>query len=243
MIIRLILAAAVLAILFWVINRSLPKGNQLSKEEKEKRKRTIFYLACYGVAIFLLLAVLTGKLHWIGAVFAGILALAKFGASALMRAWPFLSFLNRHASFANPVFRTPYLEVKIDLKQHQFSGQILQGPHAGRELTSLNLDELKELESYYQDKDKRSYYLIRVLMQQGGAKFEQQNQQSFSSVGDPSVEEALLILGLSGNPSEKDIIRAHRALIQKLHPDRGGNDYLASRVNVAKDVLLKRFDK
>ncbi|VUD48154.1 hypothetical protein TDB9533_01175 [Thalassocella blandensis] len=236
MIIRLILAAAVLYVLFWVINRSLPK-------EKENRQKAIFQLACYGVAAFLLLAVFTGKLHWIGAVFAGLLATAKFGVSALMRALPFLSFLNKHTPFASPVFRTPYIEVKIDLQHHSFSGQILQGPHTGRELNSLTLDELRELEEHYRDKDKRSYYLIRVLMQQGGAKFEQQSQQHYSVVGDPSIDEAMLILGLSGTPTEKDIIRAHRALIQKLHPDRGGNDYLASRVNVAKDVLLKHFSK
>lgn len=234
MIIRLILAAAVIYILYWVINRSLPK-------EKDQRKKAIFQLACYGVAALLAIAVLTGKLHWIGAVFAALLALAKFGASTLVRVLPFLSFLNKHSAFANPVFRTPYIEVKVDLQNHSFSGKILQGPYADRELTSLTLDELRELETYYQDKDKRSYYLIRVLMQQGGAKFEQQSQQQFSSVGDPSVEEALMILGLTGTPTEKDIVRAHRSLIQKLHPDRGGNDYLASRVNVAKDVLLKHF--
>ena len=51
-------------------------------------------------------------------------------------------------------------------------------------------------------------------------------------------EDALNILGLEPNASREAIVEAHRRLIQKLHPDRGGSDYLASQINQARKVLI-----
>lgn len=53
------------------------------------------------------------------------------------------------------------------------------------------------------------------------------------------LEEAYLVLGLSPGVRRDDIFAAYRNLIKRLHPDQGGTSYLASRVNEAKDVLLK----
>ncbi|MBX7199832.1 MAG: DnaJ domain-containing protein [Rhodospirillaceae bacterium] len=54
-----------------------------------------------------------------------------------------------------------------------------------------------------------------------------------------SEEEALRILGLARGATPEEIKAAHRRIIEQIHPDRGGSDYLAAKVNHAKDFLLK----
>jgi len=60
-----------------------------------------------------------------------------------------------------------------------------------------------------------------------------------ASTGGMDLSEACDTLGVAANASREEIVNAHRRLIQKLHPDRGGNDYLAAKINEAKSVLLK----
>jgi hypothetical protein len=52
-------------------------------------------------------------------------------------------------------------------------------------------------------------------------------------------QEAADILGVDINASDEDIKIAHKKLIQKMHPDRGGSDALAKQINLAKDLMLK----
>ncbi|MEE3165722.1 MAG: DnaJ domain-containing protein [Pseudomonadota bacterium] len=58
-----------------------------------------------------------------------------------------------------------------------------------------------------------------------------------------SKEEAYKILGLDFDATKDDIISAHKELIRKNHPDKGGSDYLSSKINEARDILLKNIDR
>lgn len=54
-----------------------------------------------------------------------------------------------------------------------------------------------------------------------------------------SSDEARAILGVTSTATAEEIEQAYKLLMQKLHPDRGGNDYLAAQLNRARDRLLE----
>jgi len=79
--------------------------------------------------------------------------------------------------------------------------------------------------------------LLGSLRQRAEANREQ--DRSFRHNGAMSRAQALEILGLGSQPTREDILAAHRRLIQKLHPDRGGSKFFAQQLNEAKRRLLE----
>lgn len=67
-----------------------------------------------------------------------------------------------------------------------------------------------------------------------------QSKNRASTPAKMTRKQACEILNLPTNASKQDIIDAHRRLMQKIHPDKGGSDFLATQINQAKDVLLNK---
>lgn len=73
----------------------------------------------------------------------------------------------------------------------------------------------------------------------GGNHSQQGGAQSPPSHQVMTKQEAADILGVDVHASTDEIRLAHKKLMQKIHPDRGGSDALAKQINQAKDLLLK----
>jgi hypothetical protein len=74
----------------------------------------------------------------------------------------------------------------------------------------------------------------------GGSKSQGQGPQTpRPASGQMDEAEALRILGVKAGASRDEIKAAYRRLMAQVHPDRGGSDYFAAKLNNAKDVLLK----
>ena len=76
--------------------------------------------------------------------------------------------------------------------------------------------------------------------QTGQGPSSQENASPIQSSSEITEDEAWQLLGLESSASREEIIQAHKRLIQKVHPDRGGNDYLAAKLNAARDLLLSK---
>jgi hypothetical protein len=164
-----------------------------------------------------------------------------------------LGWLPRPASFGARMRRTPgqtskvraaALEMELDHDTGAMRGRMLTGQYQGVPLEALDRDTLIGLLG---DLDIESRALLEAYLdrRESGWREHVEKDAGAGSAEPPrhgpmTEEEAYQILGLEPGASGFDIRRAHRALMKKLHPDQGGSNYLAARVNQAKDVLLRR---
>jgi hypothetical protein len=140
--------------------------------------------------------------------------------------------------------RTAALEMELDHDSGELAGSVLAGSFEGRRLDELDLPDLLDLAKEL-SADEESLRLLETYLD---SRFPIWRDHMETEPGDRHAppptsggmtkQEAYEILGLEAGASAADIRKAHRRLMQRLHPDVGGSSFLAARINEAKDVLL-----
>jgi len=138
---------------------------------------------------------------------------------------------------------TDHLDVTLDHDTGEIRGRILKGFFAGRRLQTLSHAELAHLWQDCRVVDPRSGRVVEAFLDSQYPAWREEVARGEAELtsgpnGRMPHAEARRILGLRAGASEEDIRRAHRELMMRLHPDRGGSTYLAAKVNEAKGVLL-----
>jgi hypothetical protein len=139
---------------------------------------------------------------------------------------------------------TEHLEVELDLDSGAIRGRVRKGFFAGRDLESLAPVEMAHLWQDCRFADPQSAQILEAYLDRVHPTWREDMARADGAHaagpdGGMTREEALEILGLEPGASEDDIRRAHRELMLKMHPDRGGSTFLAAKINEAKEVLLK----
>ncbi len=249
---RFIIVLAAIALLYFILRK------RYNKNPQQFTKKFAYWLAIFVISL-LVLAAITGRLHWLYALVAGLVPLLGRAVS-LIRFLPVLKSIRaafgaaqnngRPSQGQQSSVESHYFRMELNHDTGEISGVILQGEHQGKALSDLDLEQLKVLfkECLVQDPDSASLlaaYLDRKYETQwrdnDSGENSDENNDSYGSVmyEEMTRTQALDILGLKDPVEEKDIISAHRQLIQRFHPDRGGSNYLAAKINSAKDFLME----
>jgi DnaJ-like protein len=142
---------------------------------------------------------------------------------------------------------TPFLRMTLDHDTGSMTGTILRGHFSGMRVEELGSADLLALLRECRAEDEEGARLLEAYLDRvhpdwreelAGERPSGSSGRPRPSGGDMTVDEAYAILGLSPGADAEAIKEAHRRLMVKLHPDHGGSDYLATKINRARDVLL-----
>lgn len=224
-----ILGIIALALVLWLAKSYVKADPTLLK----RYGRKVGGYAAFAVAALL---VFRGRID-------GALLLAGLGGWLLGIRIPILPWYQGSPS---PHTRTLWLDISFGARG-AIEGQVINGPFAGRDLSHLTDDDLFILLDKLMTQDPEGYELFKTYLDRRLPRWRETAQghahtrERRPGATIPMTEqEAYDVLGLKMGASEEEIREAHRALLRKIHPDHGGTDWLATRINMARDVLLKR---
>jgi len=248
MIVRL-LALLILPVIAYYFVKEVSQRFQFNS----RQSRILFLI----VAAFLVVAVLIllGRLP-VGFIVAPLGAAAAFVLRflpMLLRLLPMWHLFKGRAAAAKPraegqasTIRTEFLAMQLEHDTGDMDGEVLKGKYRNQVLSNLELDQLMELYAECQ-RDADSSQVLEAYIERNHPDWREEagfseNQTSQPEESQMNHQLALEILGLTDPIDSDEVIKAHRKLMQKMHPDRGGSDYLAKKINSAKDFLLAELD-
>ena len=136
---------------------------------------------------------------------------------------------------------TRFIRLQMNILTGELQGEVLEGKFAGQAIQSLGKEQLLELLQECRNEEQESAALLIAYLNRMHPDWAQgtDDQQSYTPHdSDMDLQEARDILGVTEAASKEDVIKAHKKLMQKMHPDRGGSDYLAQQINRARDKIL-----
>ena len=211
-----------------------------SKADPKQALRVLRYFGGGAALLFAVFLLVRGEIG--PAVSIGLIGLGLLGYVSLWRA----SFGGRTQKSPGQVsrVRTAFLEMELDHDSGALRGQVLAGRHQGAALDDLDVPTLITL---LREIDEDSLPLLAAYLDRRQPRWREHaagdaaaaNGSRASRGGKMTEEEAYQILGIQPGATARDIARAHRSLMKKLHPDQGGSTYLAARINEAKEVLIR----
>jgi hypothetical protein len=234
------LVAGIIAVyLIWVATR---RFGRLSPVAAANLVRKAGAALIFLLALFLLLRGSIASAVTLGAL---SFSLGLWGRSGpLAAAFNAAGFGSRRGRPASA--RSASIEMQLDQQTGVMTGRVLAGPLQGRDLDTLTRSDCLALYADCQREDPEGARLLETYLDRRFAGWRQADQGQGEagergSARDSAMtrDQAYEVLGLPQGAGAEEIIRAHRSLMKKLHPDHGGSTALAARVNEAKDVLLR----
>lgn len=233
----LILPALVLAV--WLILRWLIRA------EPRQILRVLRGIGWTAGALIVIYATLTGRLPV-------LLGIAAFLIPLITR-WRALQNMLKTARGPTPgqgsEVRTRFVLMRLDHDTGEMDGTVVEGRFAGRELSSLTFVNILEILEAARIADQQSAQVLQAYLERmhgeawqahmAGSGAGSHRDAGAPAGGPMSAKEARAILGVGVDAGPEAIKQAHRRLMKQVHPDHGGSDYLAARINEAKEVLLK----
>ena len=132
--------------------------------------------------------------------------------------------------------------MELDHDSGNMSGEVLAGPCKGKRLAVMSDFELQAFHVLCSGARDQSRPLLEAWLDRNKGEWRETwgkgADKTSSATGPMSRDEALAVLGLKTGATEDDVRSAHRRLMKEFHPDKGGSDYLAAKINAAKDTLL-----